>query len=339
MNQSNGPCRHGLLRRRAAGFARATSLFVLLMAGCYAAETTYPSRSIRLLVPFAPGGTIDAYARVLARQVESQLGQPIVIDNRPGANGIVAADTVAKAAPDGYTLLNNAASFVINASMYKKLPYDTAQDFAPITNFVRGLGYLLVLHPSVPANSVKELIELARTKPGLVRFSSPGIGNGQHLAAELLAMKTGIQLLHVPYKGSAPALAAVLGGDVQLAFQTPNSVIALINAGKLKALAFSGDRRLPATPNVPTVAEAGVPGYMYDVAWHAWFAPAKTPGRIIERLYQEIRKAVQQPKLQEYFRTGGFEPQADPPAAFAKMFRADIRRYGEIVRAAKIEPE
>src|SRR5687767_7977771 len=267
-----------------------------------AASQTYPSRPIRLIVPYTPGGTIDAYARALARQVEAQIGQPIVIDNRPGANGILGADTVAKANPDGYTLLNQAASFVINASMYRKLPYDTEKDFTPITNFVRGLGYLLVVHPSVPANSVRELIELAKKKPNSVRFSSPGIGNGQHLAAELMNMKTGIQMLHVPYKGSSPALAAVLGGEVQLAFQTPTSVIPLIPSGKLKALGFSGDKRLPTLPNVPTVAEAGVPGYSYDVAWHAWFAPARTPPAIVNRLYTEIKKAVQEPKLVSFFR-------------------------------------
>ena len=309
------------------------------IAAAPAASQTYPNRPIRLIVPYTPGGTIDAYARALSRQVEAQMGQPIVIDNRPGANGILGADTVAKAAPDGYTLLNQAASFVINASMYKKLPYDTEKDFTPITNFVKGLGYLLVVHPSVPAASVKELIELARKKPNAVRFSSPGIGNGQHLAAELMNMKTGTQMLHVPYKGSAPALAAVLGGEVQLAFQTPSSVIPLVNAGKLKALGFSGDKRLPALSNVPTVAEAGVPGYSYDVAWHAWFGPARMPPAVVSRLYGEIRKAVQEPKLVAFFRDGGFEPQADPPPEFAKIFRADIKRYSEIVRAAKIEPE
>ena len=318
---------------------------LLLTVSCFAMWSgfawgqNYPNRPIRLVVPFAPGGTIDAYARALARQVESQIGQSIVIDNRAGANGIVGADTVAKAAPDGYTLLNNAASFVINASMYRKLPYDTDRDFTPITNFVKGLGYLLVAHPSVPANSVKELLELAKKKPGAMRYSSPGIGNGQHLAFELMSMKTGTQLLHVPYKGSAPALAAVLGGEVHIGFQTPTSVVPHITSGKLKALGFSGDRRLPAMPNVPTVAEAGVPGFYYDVAWHAWFGPAKMPPAIVARLYTEMKKALQEPRLVEFFRAGGFEPQADPPAEFAKIFRSDIKRYAEIVRAAKIEPE
>lgn len=318
----------------------------LLQAGLVCAQTGsagtaqgYPNRPIRLVVPFPPGGTIDSYARVLARQVETQIGQAIVIDNRAGANGIVGAETVAKATPDGYTLLNNAASFVINASMYRKLPYDTANDFTPITNFVRGLGYLLVAHPTTPAGTVKELIELARKKAGTVRYSSPGVGNGQHLAAELLSMKTGIQMLHVPYKGSSPALGALLSGEVNIAFQTPPSVLALIQSGKLKVLGFSGEKRLAALPNVPTISESGVPGYTYDVAWHAWFGPAKLPPAIVNRLYAEIRKAVQEPKLVAFYREGGFEPQADPPAEFAKIFRADIKRYAEIVRAAKIEPE
>ncbi len=180
---------------------------------------------------------------------------------------------------------------------------------------------------------------MAKAKPHAVRFSSPGIGNGQHLAAELMNLKTGTQMLHVPYKGSSPALAAVLGGEVQLAFQTPSSVIPLIKSGKLKALGFSGEKRLPALPEIPTVAEAGVPGYAYDVAWHGWFAPARTPPAILNRLHAEVRKALQDPKLVAYFRDGGFEPQADPPAEFARIFRADIRRYAEIVKAAGIVPE
>jgi tripartite-type tricarboxylate transporter receptor subunit TctC len=314
-------------------------LAVLALGSASAWSQSYPSRPIRLVVPFAPGGAVDTYARMVAKQVEAQMGQPIVIDNRSGANGIVAGEIVARAPPDGYTLLNHAVSFVINPAMYKAIPYDTERDFAPITNFVKGSGYFLTLHPVVPATSVKELIALARKKDESLRYSSPGIGNGQHLVAELLAQKTGVRLLHVTYKGSNPALQAVLSGEVNLSFQTPTSVIGHIKAGRLRALGFTGPTRLPVLPDVPTIAEAGVPGFLYEVAWHAWFAPAKTSAAIVDRLHTEVRKAVFQPKLQEFFQAGGFEPQADPPAEFLKVFRADMKRYGEIVRLAKIEPQ
>jgi len=304
-----------------------------------AAAQTYPSRPIRLLVPFPPGGAIDTYARTIARQVESQLGQPVVIDNRSGANGIVAGDIVAKSAPDGYTLLNHAVSFVINPAMYKTMPYDTEKDFAPITNFVKGAGYYLTAHPSLPVASLKALFALAKKKDESIRYSSPGIGNGQHLVAELMAQRAGVRLLHVTYKGSNPSLQAVLSGEVNLSFQTPTSVIGHIKAGRLRALGFTGANRLPVLPDVPTIAEAGVPGFLYEVAWHGWFAPAKTPAAIVNRLHAEIRQAVFQPKLKEFFQTGGYDPQADPPAAFAKIVREDIKRYAEIVRIAKIEPQ
>ena len=317
---------------------------VMLTLGCvaiwsnFAWSQAYPSRPIRLVVPFAPGGTIDAYARALARQVESQIGQSIVIDNRAGANGIVGADTVAKAAPDGYTLLNNAASFVINASMYKKLPYDTDRDFTPITNFVKGLGYLLVAHPSVPANSVKELLELAKKKPDAMRYSSPGIGNGQHLAFELMSIKTGTQLLHVPYKGSAPALAAVLGGEVHIGFQTPTSVVPHITSGKLKALGFSGDKRLPALPNVPTVAEAGVPGYEAGF-WYGMLAPARTPEAIIRALNAQIDLALKQNDVIDKLASQGVEPYYSTPQAFSARIKEELPKWMKVITAAGVKIE
>lgn len=316
-------------------------LIGVVLAACAGAAVaqSYPMRPIRLVVPFPPGGAIDTYARAVAKQVESQLGQPIVIDNRSGANGIVAGDIVAKSAPDGYTLLNHAVSFVINPAMYKAMPYDTEKDLLPITNFVKGAGYYLTAHPSLPATSIKELIALAKKKDDSVRFSSPGIGNGQHLVAELMAQRAGIRLLHVTYKGSNPSLQAVLSGEVNLSFQTPTSVIGHIKAGKLRALGFTGANRLPVLPEVPTIAEAGIPGFLYEVAWHGWFAPAKTPAAIVNRLHAEVRQAVFQPKLKEFFQTGGYDPQADPPAVFAKIVREDIKRYAEIVRIARIEPQ
>ncbi len=302
-----------------------------------ARSETYPERPIRLVVPFPPGGNVDSFARVLARQVEVQLAQSIVIDNRGGANGIVGADIVAKAAPNGYTLLGTSIAFVVNAGMYRKLPYDSEKDFLPITDFAWGLGYLLTVNPSVPAQSVKELIALAKSSGEPLRYSTPGIGNGQHLAAELFATKAGIQLLHVPYKGGGPALNAVLGGEVQITFPAVTVGAPHVKAGKLRALGFTGATRVASLPDVPTIAEAGVPGYRFDSGWHAWFAPAKTPAAVVTRLYTAVREALKEPKLREFFVAGGYEPRGDPPEEFRKIFKSDIKLYSEIVRAAKIE--
>jgi tripartite-type tricarboxylate transporter receptor subunit TctC len=234
-------------------------------------------------------------------------------------------------------LLDTSFSFVINPSIYTKLPYDTERDFTPITNFAMGLGYVLTAHPSVPAQSVKDLVALAKKTP--LRYSSPGIGNGQHLAGELLATKAGIQLLHVPYKGGGPALTAVLGGEVQLTFTAAAVGAPHIKSGKLRALGFSGAARLTSLPDVPTIAESGVPGFLYDSGWHGLFGPAKTPSSIVNKLYTEVAKAVQEPKFREFLIAGGYEPRADPPAEFAKLFKADIRKYRDIVKTARIEPQ
>jgi len=297
----------------------------------------YPNRPIRLVVPFPPGGNVDTFARMLTKQLETQLGHSLVVDNRGGANGIVGFDIVAKAPPDGYTLMVTSFAFAVNPSMYKKLPYDTERDFVPVTNYVNGLGYLLVAHPSVPANSVKELIALAKEKP--LRYGSAGIGNGQHLAGELFCLKAGIKMLHVPYKGGGPVLNAVLGGEVQLNF--PAAIVAMpyVKAGRLRALGFTGAARLASLPDVPTIAEEGLPGFFYDTGWHALFAPAKTPGAIVNRLHAEIRKVIEVPQLRNYFISGGYEPKADSPAEFRKTFLADIKRYAEIVRIARIEAQ
>ena len=217
----------------------------------------YPTRPIRLIVPFAAGGTADVIARGVGNEVGAQFGQPFVLDNRGGANGIIGTDIVAKAPPDGQTLLHVTASFVINPSTYTKLPYDIFRDFEPVTNVVLGTGYLLVLHPAVPANSVKDLIALARE--GKVSYSSPGVGNTLHLAAELFGVRAGVKLLHVPYKGVAPAMNAVLAGEVQATFIPATIAQALVKAGRAKAIAFTGAARFPGLSQLPTMAEAGVP--------------------------------------------------------------------------------
>ncbi len=296
----------------------------------------YPNRPIRLVVPFPPGGNVDAYARGLARQVESQMGQPIVIDNRGGANGIVGNETVARAAPDGYTLLSTSFAFAVNPAIYKKIPYDTARDFAPITNFALGPGYLMIVHPSVAAQSVKELIALAKTTP--LRYSSAGIGNGTHLAAELFTLKTGIPMQHIPYKGGGPAMNAALGGEVQITFPAVAVGMPQIKAGKLRAIGFTGAQRLAILPEVPTVGET-VPGYVFDAGWHAWFAPARTSATIVNRLPGEVVKALETPRIREFFAAGGYDPKGDTPAQFSKIFLADLKKYAEIVKAAKIEAQ
>ena len=320
-------------------------LIVFLLAGLsFAAwapawSQTYPNRPIRMLIPFPPGGNVDVFARVLYQQVEKELGQPIVIDNRGGANGVLAADIAANATPDGYTMINTSFSFAVNPAIRKKLPYDVVKDFAPVTDVALGTGYLMVTNPQFPAKTVKELIALAKQQPGKVRYSSAGVANGQHLTGELFATKAGIDLLHVPYKGGGPAVTAVIGGEVQLHFPAPAVGIPHVKAGRLRGLGFTGAKRLASLPDVPTVAEAALPGFVADAGWHGVFAPAKTPPAIVKKMQEAISKALQVPHVRDHFLNGGYEPQGHSPAEWGKLFRADLKRYAEIARIAKIEPQ
>lgn len=302
-----------------------------------AAQTPWPTRPIRLIMPFPPGGATDANARALAREMEPHLGQPIVVDNRGGANGIIGSDIVAKATPDGYTLMHISVAFAINPSTHKKLPFDSIRDFTPITNPVVGQGALLAIHPSLPARSVTDLIALAKKQQ--LSFSSPGVGNVLHLIAEAFNLRAGIQLLHVPYKGAGPSMIALLGGETQMMVVPPLIAAPHVKSERLRALGYSGAKRLDTMPDVPTIAEAGLTGFQIDTGWHAWFAPAKTSDKIINQVYGAITKSLQLPKLRDYLLAGGYQPTADPPAQFQKNVQADIKRWGEIVRLAKITPE
>jgi len=313
----------------------------LALVSCGAAAAApaqaYPSRPIRMIVPFPAGGNVDVFGRVLYRHVEQELGQQIVIDNRGGANSMLGSDIVAKANPDGYTFLTTSFGFAVNPAILKKMPFDVEKDFVPVTNIALGTGYLMVINPSVPAKNVKELIALGKQKP--LRYSTAGIGNGQHLAGALFGEKAGVEMLHVPYKGGGPAMIAVLGGEVEVHYPAASVGLPHVKAGKVRAIGFTGAKRLSSLPEVPTIAEAGLTGYVSDAGWHAVFAPAKTPAAIVSRMHAAIRKALAVPQVRDHFLNGGYEPQGAPPAEWAKLFRADLKRYAEIVRIAKIEKE
>jgi tripartite-type tricarboxylate transporter receptor subunit TctC len=309
----------------------------LAVAGMSYAQN-YPTRPVRVVIPFPPGGNVDVFGRVLWPQVEKELGQTVVIDNRGGANGILGADIVANATPDGYTLLNTSFAFAVNPSIVKKMPFDVVKDFAPVTDVALGTGYLLVGNINFPAKSVKELIALARQQPGNVRYSTAGVGNGQHLAGALFAEKAGLDLLHVPYKGGGPAMTAVIGGETQLHFPAPAVGIPHVKAGRVRGLGFTGGKRLLALPDVPTVGES-VPGYIADAGWHGVFAPARTPAAVVQKLQEAVARALQVPRVRDHFMNAGYEPQGNTPAEWGKRFRADLKRYAEITRFAKIEPQ
>ena len=299
---------------------------------------TYPNRPIRLIVPFPPGGTPDSNARALTGPMERSLGQNIAVDNRSGANGIIGMETVAHAAPDGYTFLYTTVAFIINPAVYKRLPFDVIRDFAPVTNVAIGLGYVIVVNASVAAKTVKELIALSRNPEKPLGYGTSGVGNPQHIAGELFNVRAGTTLMHVPYKGAAQAMIALLGGEVQAMFMPPTSALPHIKSGKLRVLAYTAAKRWPAMPDLPTVAEAGVPGYQFDGAWHGIFAPAKTPGAITTRFQSEVRKAIETPQAREFLVAGGFEPIGDSPDEFRKFVAAELKKWAELARIARLKP-
>ncbi|MBA2965001.1 MULTISPECIES: Bug family tripartite tricarboxylate transporter substrate binding protein [Ramlibacter] len=298
----------------------------------------WPGRPIRLVLPFPAGGTPDSNARKVARQLEAQLGQPFVIENKAGANGILGMDAVAKAAPDGYTFLYTTPAFAINPSVYKKLPFDARRDFVPVTNVAVSEGYLVLVGSEVPARSLKDLIAVAKQAGKQLSYASAGNGNSTHLAAEMFNQRAATGMLHVPYKGVAPALAALIGGEVQVMFVSPTAAVQHIHAGRLRALGYTGSQRWPGAKDVPAVNEV-LPGYEFTGSWHGVLAPAGTPAAVVERLHVEVAKAVQQPDVRDYLLKGGYEPVASSPAAFRTELDAELRKYAELVKAANITAE
>jgi tripartite-type tricarboxylate transporter receptor subunit TctC len=321
--------------------ARATVLALAgLVMACAAGAwaQSYPERSLRQVLGFPAGGTPDALARAVATQVSAQLGRNIVVDNRAGANGIIAAEIVAKAPPDGYTLLFSPPALLINQIIYPKLQYEVLRDFVPVVNVCLGEGSLLVVHPSVPVHTVEELIAISKQDKSLT-YGSPGVGNTQHLISELFNLHSGARLRHVPYKGLPPAVNAVLSGEVNVLFAPPAIIVQHIKAGRLRVLGFTGANRWPVMPDVPTIAESGVPGFEVAGSWQGWFAPVRTPDPIVQRLHSEVAKAILQPKVRDFIKSAGYEPDGRSPSEFRTLIAADLKRYTEVVRVANIKAE
>ena len=315
-------------------FAAALAALGISSAGAQ----SYPVRAVRIIVPAAAGGP-DIVARVVGAQLQAQLGQPFVVENRPGANGIIGADIVAKSPPDGYTLMVYSSGFVINPFVHKKLPYDTEKDLVPVTNLVTNGGLFVAVHPAVPANTLLELIDLARKPGAKFAYSSPGVGNPWHLAMEVFNNAAGTKIIHIPYKGGGPATAALAAGDVQVMQASPAPLLPHYKSGRVRVLAYTGDKRHPVAPEIPTTAEAGLPQYRHDGGWFGMFAPAGTPAEILDKLWREARAAMQEPKVRERLAALGVEPIADSPADFKKFVAAELKAYAEQVRLAGVLPE
>jgi tripartite-type tricarboxylate transporter receptor subunit TctC len=301
------------------------------------APARYPERPIRLVVPFAPGGTNDVIGRIVGERLAARLGQPVVVDNRAGANSVLGSEIVAHATPDGHTLLIVAAGFAINPSLRKKLPYDTVRDFAPV-GLVGGGPYLMVIHPAVPAKSVGEFVSWARSRPGQVNYASVGVGSPPHLAAELLKISASIDLNHVPYKGGGAVLPDLIAGRVSMFFGSISTLKPQVDTGKLRAVAVTTVKRAPALPGVPTFIESGLKDYEVD-GWYGLLAPGKTPAAIVNRLNAELRQVLNEAETRERFLQRGMQPAPGTAQEFAALIRSEIAKWGKVIRAAGIQPE
>jgi tripartite-type tricarboxylate transporter receptor subunit TctC len=326
--------------RVAAAPKRRTLALAALGAGLLAlaplaaqAQAAFPSKALTIVVPFSPGGTTDILARVVGQYLAKELGQAVIIDNRPGAGGNIGAQMVARAAPDGYTLLmGTVGTHAINQSLYKKMPFDPIKDFAPITRIAL-VPNLLVANPSQPFKTVKELIAHAKANPGKVTFASSGSGTSIHLSGEMFQQMAGVEMQHIPYKGSAPALTDLLGGQTAIMFDNMPSVISHVRAGKLRPIAVTTPTRSPALPDVPTIAESGVPGYS-ATSWFGLLAPAGTPAPVIAKLNASILKGLADPEVKKKLAEQGAEPHGEKPEQFAEFIRSETAKWGQTVKVS-----
>ncbi len=291
---------------------------------------TYPVKPIRIVVPFAPGGGADIIARILGQKMTDKWGQQVVVDNRAGASGNIGNELVARAVPDGYTLLMASSALAINPSVFKRVSYDAVRDFAPITQPVL-LPNILVVHPSLPVKTVKDLIALAKSRPGQISYASAGAGTGTHLAAEMFKIMAGVDMVHVPYKGGGAVIGDLLGGQVALTFATLPSVMPYVKAGRLRAVAMTTSRRWPGLADVPTIAESGFPGFEIST-WIGLLAPAGTPKEVVGKLHDEVVRILKLPDIRERIEGLGMEPVGDTPDQFAQYIRSEITKYAKIVK-------
>ena len=310
-----------------------TAAVLLAIAGFTAAQQSYPNKPIRFISPFPPGGGTTIVARLIGQKLTESWGQQVLVDNRPGGNTIIGSEALVRSAPDGYTIMIQASTHATNPNLLA-LPYDSIKDFAPVAT-VSSNEYMLVVNPSIPANNLQEFIALAKSKPGQLNFASTGTGSPQHLAGELFNIMTGVKMQHIPYKGSGQILPDLIGNQVQLAFMNPLNAVPHVKAGQLKAIAISGDARVPALPQVPTFTEAGLTGF--DVRnWYGVFAPAATPKQIIDKLANEIARIMALPDIRDKLASQGAEPFVTTPEQFAALIKADIAKFGKIIKTANI---
>jgi tripartite-type tricarboxylate transporter receptor subunit TctC len=315
--------------------ALAVSLGVLLPV--IAAAQSYPVKPLRVIVPFAPGGSVEPPARLVAQKLTTAYGKPVVIENRPGAGGMTGTEYVAKSAADGYTLLATPSAFVMNAAIYNNASYDPIKDFDAVANLV-SYPLLLAVHPSLPVRSVKELVALAKMQPGKLDYSSGGIGTSNHVAAELFGYQAGVKLNHVPYKGGGPAFTALIAGEVQLMFVASQTAAPLLKSGKLRVVAVSTSKRSPFFVDVPTIAEAGVPNYEVN-SWTSLFAPAGTPAAIVKNLNGEVEKAFKQPDAIDFLEKQGLEHPGGAPEEVGSMIRAEATKWSKVIRTMGIKAQ
>ena len=317
-------------------FIRATLALLIAAAGAAAAQG-YPAKPVRVVVGFAAGSSSDVTMRILAPKLTEVWGQSVIVDNRPGAGGNIAAQFVAGAPPDGYTLLFPSASIAIAQSYYRKLPYNAVTDLAPVA-LASSMPNLLCVNPSLPVKSVKELIALAKSRPGEILYSSSGAGSSDHMATELFSHMAGIRMTHVPYKGGPQALSEVISGEIAMVITGLPAALPQVKAGRVRAIAVTTVKRTPAVPGLPTVAEAGVPGYEHTL-WNGMFAPAKTPAAIVSKVSDDLARAVRLPDVQERFAALGIEPVGNSPQQFDRFFRAEVEKWAKVVKATGLQAD